>query len=71
MRVFNIHISQELVPWWQPFLSRLQDENIALVGSTISCQGGSAEIEEDVGIPHVQSSALAMSRVRDMNFCSM
>ena len=48
-------------------MSRLQGETIALVGSTISCQGGTAEIGEDVGIPHVQSSAIAMSRVREMD----
>jgi len=56
-------LTQGLIPWWRPFLSRLNNRT-ALVGSTISCQGGTSEIGEDVGIPHVQSSVLAMSQVR-------
>ena len=63
----HVHTSaaQGLIPWWQPFLSRLQG-GTALVGTTISCAGGGSPGSPDAyggGIPHVQSHAMAMTQV--------
>ena len=63
----SVHTSaaQGLIPWWQPFLSRLQGST-SLVGATISCAGSGSPCSPDAyggGIPHVQSHAMAMTRV--------